>query len=232
MSKYDIITVDWNAEQTELWLYYVERHCPDSRIILIPDEKPIPWCWSGGKLNCFKQKFESHRIIYMDTDTIVFRDMYPIFEMMDEALLGFSTKIISHSSDYRNRKGSICNDLIMLSNFFGFRKLPIHRSTGMIILNKYDPLRLYEGWKLMFDYVSSFNNIKDDPFVDEIAMSYWIAYDSNEDGKGIWDIPLDIHRVKWRDIDDLSVVAPMVFHYHSIERLMIFGLDPTFPCLE
>ena len=91
--SYEIITVDWNPEQTRIWRYWVNKHCPTAKVYTIQDTKPVPWCWSGGKINCFLYGFETDRVMYMDTDTIVTRDLEPLFEMMGDAKISVSRDI-------------------------------------------------------------------------------------------------------------------------------------------
>ena len=91
--KYDIVSVGWNKRQADIWLYYINKHCPEAHVTLIPDNRPIPWCWSSGKIDCFKQKFKTDKIIYMDTDCIVTADLFHIFKDMGNCIIGLSDKI-------------------------------------------------------------------------------------------------------------------------------------------
>jgi alpha-N-acetylglucosamine transferase len=208
--KYDIVSVDWKPEQTKLWLHYVEKNCPEAHVTLIPDEKPIPWCWSSGKINCFKQKFQTDKIIYLDTDTIVTEDLGFIFSNMGHAWLGLSSKIPIYP--FNKRK-----DVVEKLKHLG--KPPTHYSTGMIVLNGISGTQVAQFVQLWEEMLSELKPyIKGNRYADEISMSYVATLAQ------VWDIPLEIHGNVCGKRYFGEASTPSVIHYHREKRLGQFGL--------
>lgn len=208
--KYDIVSVDWKPEQTKLWLHYIEKNCPEAHVTLIPDEKPIPWCWSGGKINCFKQKFQTDKIIYLDTDTVVTEDLGFIFSNMDKTWLGLSSKIPIRPFNKRA-------DLMAKLRHLG--KAPVHYSSGMVVLNGISggQLTQFAGlWEEMCNELRA--SIGKGAYMDEIALSYVASL------AAVWDIPLEVHGNICGKKYFGNAETPSVIHYHKPRRLEQFGM--------
>ena len=91
--SYEIISVDWNPEQTKIWRYWISKNCPTAKVYMIPDRRPFRFCWSGAKIDCWLYGFEGKRVIYLDTDTVVTRDMEEVFDMMGDCPIGASLNL-------------------------------------------------------------------------------------------------------------------------------------------
>ena len=211
--SYEIVTVDWNKKQTRVWRHWVNKYCPTAKIRTIPDTKPIPWCWSGGKISCFNYWFETDRIIYLDTDTIVTHDLEPLFDMMGDCKFAASSKIPLYRLEERNKR-----EIMELEGQIEFKHPPIGWSSGMLMLKGYDPERLYDGWKGMMEWPLYPSRFRGHQLSDEFAMAFFMAHEFERDE--IWDIPLEIHgnivgkRTFFGDAE-----VPWVLHYHKPQRL-------------
>ena len=215
--KYDITSVDWNPEQTKLWLHYVKKNCPEAYVTLIPDEKPVPWCWSGGKLNCFRQKFETDKIIYIDTDTIVTEDLGFIFANMGDNWLGLSSKIPLIPF---NKRPDMKKKLAHLG------KLPIHYSSGMVSLNGISGAQAEQFTGLWEEIMTELKKIiGKEHYMDEIALSYVASL------AAVWDILLEVHGNICRKKYFGSAETPSVIHYHRTKRLDQAGMG-GYLCIE
>lgn len=82
MPKYTIATVDWNKEQTKVWEGFVRDKCPAADVVKIKDQRPFPDIPVAGILGVFDEPFKTDHVAYLDTDTIVFKDLEPLFEFM------------------------------------------------------------------------------------------------------------------------------------------------------
>ena len=214
--KYDIISVDWNPGQTDLWLHYVKKNCPEAYVTLIPDEKPIPRNWASGKINCFEQDFETEKVIYMDTDTIVTRDLGFVFKELGSRLVGAATA--PSIRPFHERK-HVVDALRPLALNLGMKGLPGHYNSGFIVTNMpKEGLPLFAAaWKHMYTTVGKY--LKDDHYMNEITLSFLL-----ESSLDPWDIPPEIHgNVCGRKIFGTSA-EPAVIHYHREERLGRFEL--------
>jgi hypothetical protein len=218
---YDIVTCDWNAEQTRIWRHYVEKNCPDANIVTVPDEKPVPWCWSGGKLNCFRDPslFRTDRIIYLDTDTIVTEDLGFVFKEMGRAKIGLSHKIEVLKIHIRKK-----DKVRALAGCFAARSPLEHPSSGMIILKGTSPRDLYDGWFGVMEYRPFVRQFKGFPLADEASLMFWVS--SYFLPHEVWDIPLQIHANlrKKGHLDSGGRNVPSVIHYHAAKRLISHGL--------
>ena len=208
MTDYSIVSVDWKPEQTKLWLHHVKKNCPDAEIVLIKDEKPIPWNWASGKINCFKQKFATDRIIYMDTDTIVTRDLGFIFDNMGEATVGATSAIPIHPFNKRR-------DIIKALKPLG--PLPTHFSTGLIALQAKNPPAFASLWQDMYPVIRK--HLPGDHYMNEITFSYLVREMNTHD------IPLEVHGNICGKKYFGNTEIPAVIHYHKPARLRNFGLD-------
>lgn len=216
---YTITTVDWNEEQTERWLKFVNKNCPTANVVLVPDTKPIHWSWSAGKLNCFNQLHKApDRIIYMDTDTLVFEDMEYIFEVMDGNVgaplfhwyLNGCKKNgpqFAKSKEIEIRVGAKPNSFM-------------HWNTGMIILNGYDPFRLYANWMLAF----RFHEVTSTRWRQSEETAFSVAMLMDPDIK-MYEIPMEFHgNVLGSKVQFGDAKKPTSVHYHKTERLKRRGL--------
>ena len=214
---YEIISCDWNKEQTVLWMRWIIKNCPTANIYTIPDTTPVPGCWSCGKLNCFTHEFETDRIMYMDTDTIVTRDLEPLWDEMGDCKFAASSKIPLFRLETGKRKQ--INDARKQMNF---KHDPIGWSSGMLMLKGYDPKRLYEGWiKIMRspDFQRGFGR---NQLTEEFALSLFMACEFEKEE--IWDIPLEVHGNICGGRHFGGAKVPAVIHYHKPVRLRKEGL--------
>ena len=223
--KYDIISVDWDHKQTEIWLHYVEKNCPEAHVTLIPDSRPIPWSWSGGKLDCFKQDFKTDKIIYMDTDTIVTKDLYHVFEDMGDCTIGLSDEITPkpyHISNAQAKKG-IAEMWRLLSPHFP----PEHFSSGMIVVRGDYAPRLYERWMAMMIYPPFLELFKGFKLAEEMSLMCIMANDFEREQ--IYNIPLEVHgNLLGRTMRSGTAEIPEVIHYHQASRARKFELGHYF----
>jgi hypothetical protein len=223
MSTFDIVTVNWNQGQTNLWRRHVERHCPEANIILVPDKKPYPHCWSSGKLCCFEPLRDTQhpgRFVYMDTDCIVTRDIEPLFGIMEDAELAVSSAIPASTPMAKVlRSHYIANKLK-----FGltYNKPPTQYSSGFMVLKNYSPVAFGEMWKHMFEHSFIKNVFGRHKLFDEITMAFAIAQLRTH----IWDMPFEIHgNIMGRTCYFGKSREPMVIHYHNKRRLLAQGLE-------
>lgn len=225
--KYDVISVDWNPGQTKIWKYWIEKHCPNAIIHTIPDTKPIPWCWSGGKLNCFcYDGFETDRIIYLDTDTIVTENLEPLLDREEKVMLSNIQTIQGKPfnrvlSSTRNRQNRV--DFSDLYKHFRFKYDPVHFSSGMIVLNGCSSMEFYDTWKAVFEFEPYEKYFKGYWLADEVSLSLCVALDYEWDD--IYLLPADIHgNILSRKIFGGREIS-MVIHYHKPQRLKSVGLE-------
>ena len=207
---YDLITVRWKEDQYRVWRHWVDKTCPTARVHWIPDTKPFPWNWAGGKVPCFDYGFETGRVIYMDTDTIVTHDLEPVFDMMGDCKVGASYQIPKYSFQGR-KKG----DLRTLNKMIPYKFQPNSVSSGMIIT--LEPDALYQAWYAMNTFPAVRRAFgKDRPFNEyTLSMTLTWLYEKDE----VWDIPLEVHGNIISKTDFGNCDIPWVIHYHKPERL-------------
>ena len=213
---YEIIAVDWNKEQTRIWRHHVEKWCPGARITTIPDTRPIPHCWSSGKLACFSYS-ENPNLIYMDTDVIVTHDLKDVFDLMGDAKIGVSFGIqLNRFEKQKSRQ------IAELKEGIGYRWPPIGVSSGLMVLKGVDPSVVYDGWMTMMEYPPFRTAFKRARLEEEYALSLWLAhaYDRDE----IYDIPLSVHGNICGGRHFGGVAVPWAIHYHKPERLKKYGM--------
>jgi len=220
MSDYEIITVNWQPKQTAIWLHYVEKNCPDAKVYTIPDDKPVPWCWSGGKINCFAWPFETKRVIYLDTDTLVTRDLGFVFDEMQGACIGLSSEIEIFKFHITMRP--------QVEKFgkrgYEYNWPPCAFSSGMMVLKGYDATALYAGWLNTMQWPPFLELFGKHTLADEIGLGLWLAHDL-ESADDVWHIPVEVHgNVLGGKTHFGKVETPAVIHYHKEARLRKAGL--------
>jgi hypothetical protein len=213
---YDIVSVDWNPQQTKLWRYHIGKTCPTANVITIPDNKPIPWNWSSGKIDCFGCDFRfPERVIYLDTDTIVQEDLEPLFDRMGEAEIGISSHITPERLQLPKDENA--------EQAFGLSERPTHYSSGFVVLKGWEPKMLQEGW-FAASYLPALQRYKRSRLFEEYVFSYFVAYT----GKRVWEMGPEIHgNILRKPLFDKT----MVIHYHKPERLKRSGLGGLL-CVE
>lgn len=225
-STYDIITVDWNPEQTRIWRHYVEKNCPTANIITIPDNKPIPWNWSSGKIDCFKYEF-SHpgRVVYMDTDVIVTGDVEPWVDETQRQGCDMSASTllpkVGKPKNWFHRFPEITEKACSL---FDVDRFPRHFSTGFMVFIDYDFDGLHEGWMRSMELPKFREMLQKTLVYEEFAFSLWIE---SQDDK-VLDMPLEIHGNLLGNVKYFGTCTnenpPLVLHYHKPPRLIKAGL--------
>ena len=216
---YEIITVDWNPEQTRIWRYWIAKHCPTAKVYTIPDTKPVPWCWSGGKLDCFLYGFKGNRVMYMDTDVIVTHDLEPVWDMMGDCKFAASSKIPLYRME-RSKRVQING----IREHIDFKHSPIGWSSGMLMMKGYDPEALHEGWKGMMDFPPFQAGFKGHQMTEEFALSLFMAHEFEREE--IWDIPLEVHgNIVGKRMFFGEATVPWVLHYHKPQRLKRHKLE-------
>jgi len=221
---YDLVTVNWNPRQTELWMFHVKRSCPGANVVLIDDGKPFPWCWSSGKLNCFADfpgLRNPGRFVYMDTDTIVTRDVGEVFELMGDAKLAASSAVPSNTMNaWARSEGERKN--VDVAFELSRDHPPVHYSSGFMVLKDYPPADLGFKWSSAMAYEPLRATFGRHRCYEEIALSYVIAADRIP----LWDMPLEIHgNLLGRHKCFGHTRTPMVIHYHNERRLKINNLE-------
>lgn len=211
-TTYTIVTCDWNPTQTKMWLHYVEKNCPNAQILLIPDIKPVPFCWSSGKLGCFFQDtmdrmHHRNKLIYLDTDTIVLRDLYPLFEKMGDCFIGSGLSIVPDSLIKAMKK-----------NHPGY----LHLSSGMLLFNDMRLSILSREWMRLMFSEKIIKEYKWHSLYEEYCLS--LAVENIGLKKYVWDIPLSIHGNILSGCKFGGESKPWVIHYHNLARLWKFGL--------
>jgi len=219
-ATFDLISVNWNEEQARVWLHWVKRHCPTAAVHLVKDTKPVPWCWSSGKLNCFKyDDFQTDRIIYLDTDTIVTKDLEFVFDEMGDCCVGLSSDIEIYKFHKVMRK-----QVESFSAFYDYNWPPKAWSSGMMVLKGMDPMELHEGWMHTMLFPPFRKIFPRHQLLDEIALGLWLTnWLPKEDM--IWDIPKPVHGNVIKKPDFGGAKVPAVIHYHKPERLKRNGMD-------
>ena len=222
MPTYDIISCSWHYQQTKVWLHHVRKHCPDAAIHLIPDSKPVPWCWSGGKLDCFSyDKFKTNRVIYMDTDTIVTKDLDFVFDDMEDRKVGLSSRIEIKPFDKQNHGIKWIQKMSRHCNWH-FR--PIHYSSGMMVFKDTSLYDLWQPWFSMMFYKPFLEICKGYALAEEASLAFVVPQLYKEEE--IYHIPYETHGNllggrKWFGGAEYAAVI----HYHKTIRLKKHGLE-------
>jgi hypothetical protein len=194
---------------------------------MIPDLKPFPKSWSGGKVSCFAQDFETERIIYVDTDTIITKDLEPIFDYMDQEGydIGLSLRIGG-----QGRWVYLAGSMSVVRRIAAELRLNNHirqTPTGVMFLNGLDPKRMYEEWCEMYRYLE-----KAHPYLtrgkwsNEVPFAFWLAARYQGNMEKVWDLPHKVHHQLYsRDKYGLDKSdLPFIIHYHQPRRLQANGL--------
>lgn len=206
---YEIVTVDWNPEQTRVWRYWVEKNCPTAKITMIKDKKPFKYCWSGGKVDCFKVA-TNKKTIYLDTDTIVTGDLSCVFPLMGGQPFGASQRL-----KMDRLKVNYPKIMPKIHHIFSLNMQPPNTSSGMLICNDFDPLALYEAWFEVMNNRFFQMNLGRHYTSEEYALSIACAK-LFETPDQVWDIPYEIHaNVFGNKFDKGSGIIPYVIHYHK-----------------
>ena len=220
--KYSICTVDWNPEQTKVWLHNIEKYCNNYELRMCCDDRPIKGSWDSPKLNCLEDKFNTDKVIYMDTDTIVTRDLYEMFEVQGERTLGASLCLGSVK-----RLNLICggrDNNNALAKHFGIGGSAFHVPSGLLVFNGIDTQDFYDKWMSAYrDIEKNFTNISgkaDVNWCSEVPLSFIVSkmYLPNMDD--LWAIPTKYHYYLLNgDTKARAMVpAPLILHYHSIMK--------------
>jgi hypothetical protein len=233
MVKYDIVTVDWNKKQTALWRKHIERTCRGYNLIIIPEKRRFPSCWSSPKLYCLIQKFRTPRVIYMDTDTIVTRDLGELFKKMGDAELGLSM-YLGKQSRLEGQAGGKAG-VADIAKSFGIQGEVTHAPTGLMVFNGMDLQRVYDEWCTAFAVIEkgwphlprAAGNKNWEGWSNEVPFSFWLTSRYAGRWGAVWDIGPEYHWYLLGDDKRLRQTqpTPMIIHYHSRpERLGQAGL--------
>ncbi len=218
---YEIVTVDYIPEQTRVWRHWVNKNCPGVKVHTIPDRRPFRRCWSGAKIECWMYGFEGRRIIYLDTDTIVTRDMEEVFDLMGDAKIAASTEL---KQDRLKRKfPEVVEEL--RTDWKRFRIYnPPNTSSGMVVLKDFDPELFFGMWAEVMEDPIFGKKLLGHYTSEEYALSLAIA--RNFPIKHFWSIPHRIHgNVFYRKTNFGGANPPMVIHYHKPLWLMWLGME-------
>jgi len=229
MDPYDLISVDWNPEQTAVWLASVKRNCPAANVILVPDTKPIPECWSSGKLGFKDATFENpRRVVYMDTDTLCLGpDVGGIFERMPAgAFIGVTRYTTWWACTERSEAGFINAGgpakKAAVYRAFGLEEGTPYRhfSSGMLVLKDHDPRSFFQMW---FD---ASIRLKEAGFpvgftlFEEVALSLLLT---QLDNGVVFHLPKQVHNNILNSTPPTEYDAkhkfPWVLHYHKRSRI-------------
>jgi len=242
---FEIISVDWNRAQTAMWAESIAKH--NNRkysIYTIPDTSLVPGIPGWMKINCFRYPFETDRVLYMDTDTLVTGDLWKIFEEMDNGghTAGFTAipgtlgtkhgfKLLGREDDgrYVSEKSSygkmsrywpaFCNDI-------GLDPCELsYWTSGVIAFNKYPIMHFYHKAMEMKRLVKEKGYWPDEVFQEEIVLSAYVhKFILPKDG-AIWRIPREIHGLLDAKKKDFGTATkPLIIHYHNMRRLRRHGL--------
>jgi hypothetical protein len=231
MVKYDIVTVDWNKDQTALWRRHVERVCQDYNLIIIPEKRRFPSCWSSPKLYCLVEEFQTDRVVYMDTDTIVTRDLGELFRAMGDAELGLSMYLGKQERLERQCGGGEC--VKEIAKHFGIRGPVTHCPTGLMVFKGMDIERVYMDWCTAFSIIETnwphlpeAAGTKREGWSNEVPFSFWLTSRYSNRWDAVWDIgpPYHTYLVGNEAPPRQTEPIPMILHYHSRpERLKKTG---------
>lgn len=220
MSSYTIVTCDWEPNQTKMWLHYVEKNCPTAQVITVPDTKPVPHCWSGGKLNCFCSETvdkmdHPDRVIYMDTDTVVLKDPEPVFDMMGDCFVGSSLGIIPNSLINR-----VTNSFKGKGFYIGSPY--VHYPSGFLSFLGMPMGFIYSPWLEYLKNPTIRGILRGNIVYEEVCLSM-VMKDLGLTQK-TYDIPLSFHGNLLGKKEFGGAELPWIVHYHNLARLRKFGM--------
>jgi len=215
-----IVCVDWNERQTRTWLYHVMKNCPTAQIITVPDIKLVPGCRSCGKMMALASEKlrRPDRFIFLDSDTIVLKDLAPVFDMMGDRHVGVSLKSTPDNTLLTHRRfGAYRRTIEGACKLFGKEANPIYYMSGMIVLKDSEPLVFAHGWANITGLIKGVST--SDYFYDEITLCLWLAFWFEE--HEIWAIPPRVHDDGWlrRPQKPHPFEDIWVLHYHKELRL-------------
>ena len=239
----EIVAVDWNPEQTKLWKHHILKHNPSAKIYTEEDVNPLRDTIPGlGILSCYGRKFESSRVLALQTDVIVTGKLSSLFDTMDrlECSIGATrtknpqqfkrmggSKLIGRTEDGRyigeRRNFDFAHALDKLNDKFDVNDVPFYTS-GVVAFNEYIPRDLYKGVKAVVDFSLKHDLFDGDVFLDEVALSYFIAMEVKR-GLKIFDVPFSIHGLVAKSLMFGGVDEPLLIHYHNFPKLKKFGLS-------
>ena len=217
---FDLITVDWNFEQTATWRAFIGKRCPSANIITIQEDPPIPWSKYSSKMRCLLYEFpHPDRVMYMDTDCFVTKDLEPLFEYMEDHDfdLGLSAGFMPHLSPFTGKHSKSPEAMNRVVEAMGASELPPQYSSGMMLFRpSVHRVALYEDWLERFQnpvLVETWGQI---PIIEEIALSFALeALDYK-----IWLLPREVHgNIASIGNDFGNTDMPDVIHYHKIGTL-------------
>lgn len=229
ITTYDLLTVDWNPQQTMMWKKYVGKNCHKANVMTFMDKKPFPSCWSSGKIGCFEKDVGNHptRYVYIDTDTIVLRDIDDIICTMERenprAIIGSSLGIAQVNWNHvgTKRGGDVAAALFDMPN------APTYIPSGLLVFKNIRKEMVYDGWCLLMENNGVRNVFGRSKVFDEIALSFFVGLYSMNDDSLIWEIPKEMHGniLPGGRKDFGECKEPWIIHYHNIERLRKAKLD-------
>lgn len=238
--NYALVSIDWNPEQTKLWLKCIEKYSPKAKVILFPEVNRIG-CWSCAKLTCFEDHpgYEDvDYIIYTDTDVLILHELEELLPLPGDAVIGLSplkdfhgcqgiaSKIHSKVFETRKTKKKIDSPmrtrevdnlrLRWLKDTFGdnIAGRYKHYSSGMIIMRPENAPMIESTWHVLTKYIKEQGFLENMRWLEEVSLSLLV--------RGLtgtaWDIPSSVHNNLLSPRTDLDVI-PWVLHYHNLRRL-------------
>ena len=234
--KYALVSIDWNPEQTKLWLKCIEKYSPKAKVILFPEVNRIG-CWSCAKLTCFEDHpgYEDvDYIIYTDTDVLILHELEDVLGMIGDADVGLSLlrEFTSCASIDRRIKEYVFGGRVVRGgkrkadkNVPGVIKemrsmhgkdtsdLYNHYSSGMVILKASFRADFLASWEAWCERMLAYPYFKDRRHFEEVTLSLWLL----KDQLPVWWIPPKIHDNLLRP--GRLKETPWVLHYHNFRRL-------------
>ena len=225
-TSYDIVTVDWNKNQTAMWKYYIEKNCPTANIITLPESRPVKWSRFSSKMNIllFDKYKHPDRIMYTDTDCLITDDLLPLFEYMEECDFDMAASVdfLPRMNPFTGKHAKNSETMAMVKAYMGVTEFPHQYSSGMLLFRPgVDRKELYDKWMVNFTDELLMKHWGGISIMEEIALSYVLqAIDYK-----MWYLPREVHGNVLRKSDFGSVKVPMVIHYHKPARLRWCGLE-------
>lgn len=229
MYDYDIVTINHSESETKIWLHYIRKNCPGANVILLNDTKPFPRYRCSGKMGFLAHdKYKTQHIIYLDTDTVVFKDLGFVFDEMNDNSWGCSTVFAATDGMFFYNKGNRRQDAITACEYYD---IPIeklyHPLTGMLVFKNIIRAfpEIYTAWYEAFKLFKVKNLFEAYPPIDEAAFFFAEKLALPENSR--WDIPAEIHNnlakckeYKHRIKPPFYTAAPIppwpaVLHYHK-----------------
>ena len=153
--------------------------------------------------------FKGRRIIYLDTDTIVTRDLEGVFDLMGDAPLGVSQRL--KDDRLQGRFGHL---MPRLAEAFEYRMEPPNISTGMVVCNNFDPELIYGMWAEVMGHELFVELLGKHMTTEEYAIAIACARMFDDPAK-VWDIPHEIHGNIYKKNKNFGEAeVPWVMHYH------------------